>query len=405
MKKIIFLLLIIVSFFIPSCFNPENGVIIASDEMSIDSTQGSCPFLTTDQNGNIVISWIKMIDTATSVFSYSVSKNGGKTFGKTIEIPGSEKVHPHGENMPKIIFKPSGEIIAVWPVANPNPKNDYSDLVYFSQSFDDGNTWSKVKPLVTDTAGYDQRYFDLAILPNGEAAIIWLDNRKTTNHTGSALYYATTNGASGFINERRIGEPCCECCRTDLFIDSKQNIHVLYRAIINDSIRDMVHSISKDNGKTFSAPKRISEDNWVINGCPHTGPAITENSKGLQLTWFTAGGKAGIYYCYSNDDGETFSKREMVSGSSAKHCQLASVNNKIAIAWNENFVLQNDNFSRIGVEIRNENGEKPNKQFITLEKGSATFPVIKSIDKNSVLIGYTITLNGKDYIKYKVVKI
>jgi hypothetical protein len=202
-----------------------------------------------------------------------------------------------------------------------------------------------------------------------------------------------------------IGEPCCECCRTDLFVDNKKNIHVVYRAIINDSIRDMVHTVSIDNGKTFSTPERISKDNWVINGCPHTGPAITENEDGLQLAWFTGGGSAGVYYCNSKDNGKTFSNREMVSGNAAKHCQIITSDKNIAIVWNENFIHQNNSSSRIGIEVRSENGEKPSKQFITSEAGTATFPVIKPIDSESVLVAYTETINDRDYVKYKVVKL
>lgn len=211
--------------------------------------------------------------------------------------------------MLKIIFKLPGEIIAVWGAANPNQKNAYPDKVFYSRSSDEGKAWSKATCLVQDTAGFDQRYFDMALLPNGEAAIIWLDNRKKTTKEGSALYYAETKGNSGFENERLISEPCCPCCRTDLFVDSKKNIHILYRAIINDSIRDMVHSISTNDGKSFSSPGRISKDNWVISGYPHTGPAMTENEDGIQLTWFTAGGSSGIYYCHSKDNCKTFSTR------------------------------------------------------------------------------------------------
>ena len=405
MKKIILLILISFSFIFQSCSNSGEKQIIASSESQIDTLQGSCPFLTKDNKGNIVLSWIKEIDSAKLIYSYAISKDNGKTFGKTIEIPGSENVHPHGENMPKIIFKPSGEIIAAWASANPNPKNNYSDLVYYSQSFDNGASWSKTTRLVTDTAGYDQRYFDMELLPNGEAGIVWLDNRKKTTKEGSALFYAVTNGNSGFTNERLIGEPCCECCRTDLFVDSKNNIHILYRAIINDSIRDMVHTISTDNGKSFSIPERISKDNWVINGCPHTGPAIAENKDGIQLTWFTGGNGAGIYYCNSKDNGKTFSNREMVSGNAAKHCQIITLDKNIAIVWNENFIHQNNSSSRIGIEVRSENGEKPFKQFITSETGTATFPVIKPIDSESVLVAYTETTNDRDYVKYKVVKL
>jgi uncharacterized protein YbaR (Trm112 family) len=407
MKKIIIFIIIGSSIIFQSCFNTNKKInIIASNAVQIDSSESSCPYVTKDNQGNIVLSWIKKIDSSTSVYCYAVSKNEGKTFGKTIEIPGSENIHPHGENMPKIIFTPNGEIIAAWASANSNPKNSYSDLVYYSQSFDNGSSWTKPEKLVTDTAGYDQRYFDMALMGNGEVAMIWLDNRKKTKAEGSALYFAETKGNSGFQNERLVTEPCCPCCRTDLYVDSKKNIHIVYRAIINDSIRDMLHTVSNNNGKTFSTPERISKDNWVINGCPHTGPAMTENKNGIQFTWFTGGANGGIYYCNSNNEGETFSRRELVSGKASKHCQIVSLNDQqIAITWNETFFEGNITSSRIGIELRNAKGNDPVKTYITSEKGDATFPVIKGINKNTALVAYTETANDKDHVKYKVVNL
>jgi len=406
MKKNIFLILISFGFIFQSCFHSEKKInIIASNTMQIDTSEGSCPFLTKDGSGNIVLSWIKKTDSTTSVYCYAVSKDKGKTFDKTIEIPGSSNIHPHGENLPKIVFTPGGEVIAAWASANPNPKNQYSDEVFYSQSFDNGVTWSKAEKLVKDTAGYDQRYFDMALLPNGNIGITWLDNRKRTPSDGSALYFAETSGNSGFENEHIVSEPCCPCCRTDLFVDSKKNIHILYRAIINDSIRDMVHAISTDNGKTFSTPERISDDNWVVFGCPHTGPAMTENKDGIQFTWFTGGNNGGVYYCNSNDEGQTFSSREKVSGMASRHCQISSVDNGIAIVWNENFSKGNISSSRIGMEIRNTDGNDPVKQYITSETGNATFPVVKAINKNSVLVAYTESVGERGYVKYKVVEL
>ncbi|MGN6194511.1 MAG: hypothetical protein ACTHOB_06200 [Ginsengibacter sp.] len=407
MKKIIFFIILLSSIIFESCFNTTQKLnITASNAVQIDSSEASCPYITKNNKGNIVVSWIRKIDSSTSVYCFAVSKDEGKTFGKTIEIPGSENIHPHGENMPKIIFKPDGEIIAAWASANANPKNPYSDVVYYSQSFDNGSSWTKPEKLVTDTAGYDQRYFDMALNANGEVAICWLDNRKKTTEEGSALYFAETTGNSGFQNEKLVTEPCCPCCRTDLYVDSKKNIHIVYRAIINDSIRDMMHTVSENNGITFSTPERISKDNWVINGCPHTGPAMTENKNGIQFTWFTGAGNGGIFYCNSKDDGKTFSPREKVSGNASKHCQITCLNDKdIAITWNETFFKGDIASSRIGIELRNAKGNDPVKQYITSEKGNATFPVIKSINQNAALVAYTETVNDKDYVKYKVVNL
>jgi hypothetical protein len=367
------------------------------------SMQGSCPHLTKDPSGNIVLSWIQTIDSAQQIFCYTISKDNGQSFEKPIIIPGSENIHPNGENMPKVIFKPSGEIIAAWPSGNPNSKNKYSDIIYYTQSFDGGKTWTENKKLVSDSLGYDQRYFDMALLSNGEAAIVWLDNRKNTTLSGSGLFFAATEGKNGFQKEHIIAEPACECCRTALLVDSKNTIHLVYRAILNDSIRDMVHSYSTDNGKTFSSPKEISHDEWVVNGCPHTGPAMTENKKGLHFSWFTGGNGAGVYYSRSVDNGQTFSPRRTITGSAARHSQIAALGEKTVTVWNENFINGKQISSLIGIELADEKGIQESKSFITPEKGTATFPVIKSIDKNRAFVAYTNSVNGKDSIGFMVI--
>lgn len=144
MKHYSLLIIICTGFTFQSCFNKDKQInIFASNASQIDTSEGSCPYLTKDNKGNIVLSWIRKIDSSVSIYCYAVSSNNGKYFGKAIEIPGSSNIHPHGENMPKIIFKPDGEIIAAWASANPNAKNAYSYVVYYSRSVDKGVTWSK----------------------------------------------------------------------------------------------------------------------------------------------------------------------------------------------------------------------------------------------------------------------
>lgn len=384
----------------------KNTLITASKEVMADTAAGSCPYLTKDNKDNIVLSWVKQLDTSASIYCYAVFMEHDKTFGKSIDIPASANIHAHSENLPKIVFKPSGEIIAVWGAANPNPGNTYSGLVYYAQSFDAGKTWSKAKRLVNDMAGFDQRYFDVALMPDGEAAIIWLDNRKKTAKEGSALYFAQTKGNNGFKNERQISEPCCECCRTDLFIDSKMNVHVLYRAIINDSIRDMVHSVSTDGGNTFSSPKKISNDNWVINGCPHTGPAMAQNQEGLQFTWFTAGSGTGVFYNHSKDNGNTFSKKDSLSTGGGRHPQITTLKNgNILIVWDENFQKAKKYISRVGLQLRSPEGDYLIKDYITSDNSNSTYPVISSINNDLSIIAYTQTVKDKSYIFYKAISV
>ena len=278
-------------------------------------------------------------------------------------------------------------------------------MVSYSQSFDDGKTWTLPQPLVADTAGYDQRYYDVSLLPDGEIGIIWLDNRKTSEQEGSSLYFASTEGRNGFRHERSLAESCCQCCRTDLFVDSKGAIHVLYRGIIRDSIRDMVHAVSIDGGKTFSSPRRISDDNWVLNACPHTGPAMAENNKGLHFAWFTGGSNKGTYYTRTSDNGKNFTPRDGISGLGS-HPQIAALKNgELIIVWDESVTVGNYSVKRIGFQKRTDEGISSEKIFITPETSTASYPVVLPLDGHAFVIAYSRKSGDKNYIECQVVNI
>ena len=365
----------------------------------------SCPYLTIDNKGNTVLSWVNELNDSVAIMCYAISKDKGETFAEPVEIASSKDIHPHGENLPKILFKPNGEILAMWGVSNSNPKSKYSGLVYYSQSFDEGKTWANAIALVKDTSAYDQRYFDMELLPNGEAMVLWLDNRGDKKKEGSTLFCAETKGKNGFQNEKAIGETCCQCCRTDLFVDNKGNVHASYRDIINDSIRDMVQIVSTDGGQTFSQPVRISADNWVINGCPHTGPTATQNNVGMHYAWYTMGGGEGVFYCNSTDLGKTFSIRDTVSISpSAKHPQITSLSNgNIVTVWDQT-VKKGDNFNaRIGLQERDPDGKILATKFISSENALSEFAVVKPIDENNVLVAYKQKDKTKSNVIYKIV--
>ncbi len=389
-----------------ACNNQQPKTLIASGKpMQLDSSPGECPYLTKDEKGNTVLSWVRMINDSTTAFCYARNEEG-KGFSNPIVIPNSSNIQPHGENLPKIIFKPSGEIIALWGARNANPKNKYSGLVYYTQSFDQGKNWSYPKQLIQDTASFDQRYYDVSLLPDGEVGIIWLDNRKTTTKEGSGLFFARTNGKNGFEGSGRlISEPCCQCCRTDLFVDKKGGIHALFRGIVQDSIRDMVHIVSTDGGKAFSGPERISNDNWIINGCPHTGPAMTENQDGIHFAWFTGGKGRGCYYTNSVDNGKTFSVRDSVSALGS-HPQMASLNNgELLIVWDESATEGNKLSKKIGIQKRSAEGANEGKEYITDANSIAGYPVISAINEHEVLVAYTKKNGEESFVECKKVSI
>ena len=403
MMKYLFLIAIFFYFIACDDQNPKTSVI-AESAVQIDSLPAQCPYLTKDARGNTVLSWVRMVNDSLTAFCFATSTDG-KKFSSPVVIPNTNNIQPHGENLPKIIFKPSGEIIALWGAGNPNPKNKYSGLVYYTQSFDNGKTWTTAKRLVRDTTSFDQRYYDVALLPNGEAGIIWLDNRNIPGKEGSLLCFASTEGNQGFQDGKVIAESCCQCCRTDLYIDKNAGIHALFRGIIQDSIRDMVHTVSNDGGNTFSTPQRISEDNWVIKGCPHTGPAMTENKDGIHFAWFTGGKNRGCYYTKSTDNGKSFISQDSVS-SSGSHPQLASLSSdELVIVWDEPHEENNKVYKRIGIQRRSKEGRDEGKTYITSSDSNASYPVIAPTNDNSAIVAYSKKESDKSYVAYKVIRV
>ena len=384
-------------------FNSSDKVksITTSSEQSVDVLPGSSPYLTKDKHGNTVLSWVKRLSDSTAVLCYSILD--GKD--KTIEIPSSINIHAHAENLPKVIFKPSGDIIAVWGARNADPRNKYSGLIYYSQSFDEGKTWTAAARLVKDQQGYDQRYSDVALMKSGEVAIIWLDNRKTEDVEGSALYCAVTDGNKGFTREVLVSQPVCQCCRTSLFIDNNDNIHALYRGIINDSIRDMVHVVSTDGGKTFSKPERIFNDNWVLRGCPHTGPSMTENSEGLHFAWYSGGTNKGSFYINSEDNGKSFNDHDSIS-SRGMHPQIITMpGDRLVIVWDEPLKKGETTYKRIGLQIRTERGKREINGFATPDEGYSTYPVVRAVSESELIVAYTTKKEYGEYVKWQRVKL
>jgi hypothetical protein len=367
----------------------------------VDS-MSSCAYLTRDRKGSPVLLYVAELNDSVSALRFCRIDIQGNPLAP-VSIPRTNDVIPHNENLPKIIFKPSGEILAMWCCRNPNPKNKYSGMIRYTQSFDNGTSWTEPMLLVTDTSSHDQRYFDIAVLPDGEAGAIWLDSRG--NGEGSALYFARSAGKSGFKNEQKVMDNICPCCRTRLFVDGKGSINLSFRAILNDSIRDMVLVSSANGGKNFSAAKRISADNWVVNGCPHTGPAIAENSEGLQFAWYTGGSPEGLYYCSSKSG--AFTTRDSIrEKASAKHPQLIAMENgELCVAWDENTKNGNAVNTRVGFQRRDKKGNLISTHFISDESIVAEFPALLPLNNERILVAYTQRSGVRKSIQTEVLEL
>lgn len=397
-----------------------------SIRLSADTIEASGAYLTTDNRQQPVLCWTeKHGNTGGYVMKFAVFESLQQKFGEPVTITSSLGARAHDESMNKIAYKEDGTIIAMFGVKHPTKENRFAGSILYSFSSDGGKTWTDPGYLHDDTAKtYGRSFFDMVTLPDGEVGAIWLDGRFGDKSTGSAIFFDKTVKGGGFGEDRQVGESTCECCRTDIYLDLAGNIHIAYRdilfppALMGKQVRDMVHSISYDGGESFSEAKRISEDNWAIEGCPHTGPSLASNQDGLHAVWFTAGGDKGVYYTSSFDDGKTFSAREMIS-KTARHPQMITLpTGALVMVWDEfqshagehQHMLSHGSMqhvektsgSRIVMQIR-----EPDGNIKTIDIASdtieASHPVITALKNNKLIIAWTQKDEQNAGIYYKTV--
>jgi hypothetical protein len=101
--------------------------------------------------------------------------------------------------------------------------------------------------------------------------------------------------------------------------------------------------MSKDGGRTFNDPVRISEDQWQLDGCPDDGPAlVVDRDNMVHIVWPTVIGGAnpeGALFYTSTRDGRSFTPRQRIptlGSPKPSHPQLGiGANGGLVVAWDE----------------------------------------------------------------------
>jgi hypothetical protein len=230
--------------------------------------------------------------------------------------------------------------------------------VKMTRSLDGGKTFAP--PQTVAEAPGDRGWPALAVDARGAHAI-WLDHRGlATGQSGAAhqhdrtrdgfataqrsgLYFATA-GRSGPRPATELAKGVCYCCKTALVAGANGALYAAWRQVYQGSVRDIAFATSRDGGRTFSDPVRVSEDGWEINGCPDDGPAVVADAGGTaHVVWPTVmvanGALEGAIFYASTRDGRTFTKRlRLPTAGSPKpsHPQVVvDRDGRLIVAWDE----------------------------------------------------------------------
>lgn len=364
----------------------------------------------------VAVAWgASAADGATDVFM-ATSRDGGQSFSDPKRVNAVEgEARLGGELPPRVaLTRPrqgaDPEIVVLWTARGSGTS------VRLARSTDGGRTFAPPETLQREGVPGDRGWPALALDEHGAAHAIWLDHRglapppgttpashkdhrQATEHDGvamaqkSSLYYAsvgvtspnaTSKGSAQLRREHALTPGVCYCCKTALAAGANGTLFAAWRHVYPGNLRDIAFAVSRDGGRSFSAPVRASHDEWAINGCPDDGPAMALDAHGtVHLVWPTVVGGAeprGAIFYASTRDGRSFTPRQQVPtlGSlKPSHPQIAiDARGRLLVAWDESIEGR-----RVAAVRALSSRGAPEGNVVRLDAGAAAiYPVVAPID-------------------------
>jgi len=277
--------------------------------VGLECANAATPFFTAD--GKLLLSW-----TANGVVSVAQSTDLGKSFTSPVKIAEHGKSLDAGADArPQIVVDKQGNIFLAYAFFK---DANWNAQINTARSTDEGKTFTLPVSLVND--GSSQRFPSVLIKPDESIFISWIDKRLVAAAKqggekrlgGSIAYSFSQDGGQTFQAERFANESSCECCRIAASLDPKGIPVVAYRAIFTGGIRDQASQVILEKG---SQPvRRVADDDWKTDACPHHGPSIAVSGSGkFHVAWYTQGSKrSGVFYANSSNQGISYSRPSRV---------------------------------------------------------------------------------------------
>jgi BNR repeat-like domain len=298
------------------------------------------PFVASNNRRGFYLAYVQRANGVSNVM-FRRSPAGG-TFAPPIRVSEREGDGAvRNENPPKVAVSNRGDVYVCWA----NERARWKGNIRFARSTDEGNSFSPAVSLNSDADGEPagHAFQSIAVDRQGRIYVVWIDERnKTQTDRGAEIWMSTSDdGGKSFTRDRRILSDVCECCRTAVQVDSTGRVFVSYRMVpgTGPMLRDVAVAVSEDRGRSF-ASRVVSRDQWEISGCPVAGPALCiDSSNRMTVIWFMGGGeRPGLYYAFSTDGGQTFSRRRLLDPAQklGKHASAAGwLNGKIVVTWDD----------------------------------------------------------------------
>ena len=388
MKEVLLAFLITAT--ILSCNSCEQGNKVVSPiqvkQISSPATD-SCaePFLFTDKNDIIYLSWIEKKGKQSTLYFSTLSDDKWST---PQQIASGNNWFVNWADYPVLASDGDRNLLAHFLEKSDTAKFTYD--VKMVSSADSGKTWSQSKILNEDNVKAEHGFVSIVPYKDG-FFIAWLDGRKTASeaddgghghHGEMTLRGAMLDNKGNKTSEWELDDRICDCCQTSIAISEAGPV-VTYRDRSDDEVRDM--SIVRYGNGQWSAPKTIHADNWQIKACPVNGPRVSAIGNNLAVAWFSMKDKKGeVKLIFSKDGGETFGKPIRIDdGNAIGRVDVVMIDPLTAmVSWMEGGSIK-------AAKVQTD-GTKDNSTLIasSSDKRSSGFPQMP-ISGNNVIFAWT----------------
>lgn len=290
----------------------------------------------------------------------ALSKDGGATFSTPVRVnstAGDARVS--GEQPPRVVLVAKARgvptIIVVWTTKGPT-----GTRLLASRSADGARSFGASTVVPGGDAAGNRGWESVAVDASGRVHVLWLDHRETASagamhhqpgdssmpkpkvdpveKAGKSQLYVSTLDAQG---GRSIARGVCYCCKTSL-VSAGDLLVASWRHVYPGNERDIAFSLSRDGGRNFSLPVRVSDDHWQFDGCPENGPAVAlDRARRAHVFWLTPlDGKEGaplVLYHAVSSAGRAFSPRARIATEGVPGHVQATVapDGSLVTAWDE----------------------------------------------------------------------
>jgi len=294
------------------------------------------PAIAASRDGSIYVAWVSHGSKLQADVMMAHFTSDGTMQGSAVRVNSQPGIATAWRgDPPTIAMAQNGTIYIGWTARVDSPSGHATDL-FISSSQDGGKSFyaSKVND---DSKPGEHGLHSLTVDKDDRIYVAWLDERNIKQPEESSManmaaghhmesnrevFVATSaDGGLSFSPNKSIATNACPCCKTSLAVGSDGRLYLSWRQVLPGDFRHIALSTSTDGGNTFSKPVVVSDDQWVLKGCPVTGAALLPQENGkLRVLWYAAGakGEQGIYWTESKDGGQTFSPRVLLAATSAR---------------------------------------------------------------------------------------